>query len=232
MAQIGRRIYWDKFTGSILVDTGEKIGNIRDTTEEEDFQIYTILQERDRETIGIMQLEFLQFKEEFDSCISYTINPTTEQIVFEYTPTVIEYKTEVQQIKDKITTLTASAALAVNDGIVTQGVPELKALVCQLLSNTGYYFYGVLNQESVCIRIAVSQQRIDDPMKIPIPEYNQDFVGRKWLETMWSTEKYTIPPDTTPKDDYNNLKVALDSTNEAVLGIFEILIQLHPELFM
>jgi hypothetical protein len=229
---IGRKIYYDINTGAILVNTGELIGMVRATTQEEDFATYRALQDRLPESVGCITLEFGAHKDEFDVCTGTHVDVVTQQLIFEYDPVTTEYKTDVQLIKEKIDVLTASAALAVNDGIVTQGVPELKTKVCQLLSNTGYYFYGVLNQESVCIRIAVSQQRIDDPMKIPIPEYNQDFVGRKWLETMWSTEKYTIPPDTTPKDDYNNLKVALDSTNEAVLGIFEILIQLHPELFM
>lgn len=48
--EIGRRIYFDKLTGNVLVNTGERSGNVIETTVEYDLQVYKALSERNPET--------------------------------------------------------------------------------------------------------------------------------------------------------------------------------------
>lgn len=54
---IGRKIYTDKPTGNLILDTGERSGLVVPTTIEEDFMTYKLLQERVVDTIDSMDLE-------------------------------------------------------------------------------------------------------------------------------------------------------------------------------
>jgi hypothetical protein len=82
--QIGRKIYFDKLTGNVLVDTGERMGNVVKTTQEQDFQAYQALAERVPETVGMIQLEYGQYAQDFGECNGYKINPETQEIEFSY----------------------------------------------------------------------------------------------------------------------------------------------------
>lgn len=82
--KIGRKVYFDKLTGNVIVDTGECQGYVRETTIEEDFQIYKALSERNPETVGMIQLEYGQYAQDFRECNGYRVNPETQQIEFSY----------------------------------------------------------------------------------------------------------------------------------------------------
>lgn len=84
MTKFGRRIYYDKTTGNVIVDTGEIAGFFRETTVEEDFMRYKDLAERVRETVGYLQLEYGQFAQDFAECDGYRVNPETLGIEFSY----------------------------------------------------------------------------------------------------------------------------------------------------
>jgi len=95
--QIGRNIYYDKATGNVLVDTGERAGDVIETTIDQDFASYTALQERVPESVGCLQLEYGQF---FDNFLNYRyhIDPTTETIVWDIDP-IDGGLEEVKQLK-------------------------------------------------------------------------------------------------------------------------------------
>lgn len=98
--QIGRKIYYDKFTGNVLVDTGEMKGSVKNTTIDEDFQRYKELQGLIKENVGVIQLEYGQYKEEFKNCTSYSIDTTTEQIIFDYSP--VEENPTIEDINRQV----------------------------------------------------------------------------------------------------------------------------------
>jgi hypothetical protein len=79
--QIGRKIYYDKITGNILVDTGERQGNVVETTVEQDFQTYLVLSERVPETVGVIQLSYGQFANEFAQ-YQLRIDPATNNLLW------------------------------------------------------------------------------------------------------------------------------------------------------
>lgn len=81
---IGRKIYYEKLTGNIILDTGERQGSVVETTTEQDFQTYTALAERVSETVGVIQLEYGQYAQDFMSCNGYRVNPDTLQLEFSY----------------------------------------------------------------------------------------------------------------------------------------------------
>lgn len=83
---IGRRIYYELSTGNIVFDTGEKSGDVVETTIEQDFETYVALQERVRSTIGVIQLEYGQYAEDFMQCNGYSVDVSGEEpvLLFSY----------------------------------------------------------------------------------------------------------------------------------------------------
>lgn len=84
MNQLGRRIYYDKSTGNVLVDTGERAGFVVPTTIEQDIATYKILSKRNRETFDYIELEYSQYAQNFAACNGYRVNPETRKLEFSY----------------------------------------------------------------------------------------------------------------------------------------------------
>lgn len=82
--QIGRKIYYDNRTGEVLADTGQRSGSVRETTQEEDFATYLRLAERAPESVGMIQLEYDQYKQDFDEGVLERIDPDTKELFFNY----------------------------------------------------------------------------------------------------------------------------------------------------
>jgi hypothetical protein len=82
--RIGRKIYYDKATGNVILDTGEKMGAVVETTVDQDFETYQALKERVRDTVGVIQLEYGQYAADFAQCNGYRVNPQTLELEFSY----------------------------------------------------------------------------------------------------------------------------------------------------
>lgn len=96
--QIGRKIYFDKSTGNVILDTGEKMGAVIETTIDQDFETYQALKERVRDTVGVIKLEYGQYAEDFAQCNGYRVNPETLELEFSYPdPNVTEPQEPVFQ---------------------------------------------------------------------------------------------------------------------------------------
>ncbi|MBB6637357.1 hypothetical protein [Cohnella thailandensis] len=86
MKKVGRKIYYDRVTGNVLVDTGERSGEVIETTQEGDFASYGALAERIPETVGVLHLEFGQYAADFTACNGYRVDIKGEEpiLVFSY----------------------------------------------------------------------------------------------------------------------------------------------------
>jgi hypothetical protein len=84
--QIGRRIYYDLATGNIILDTGERSGDVVETTVEQDFAAYKSLAERVPETVGMLQLEYGQYAQDFATCKGYRVDVSGDEpkLAFSY----------------------------------------------------------------------------------------------------------------------------------------------------
>lgn len=82
--QIGRKVYYEKSSGNVIVDTGERSGSVRESTVDEDFASYVALSERVRETVDYIQLEYGQYAQDFAECNGYRVNPETKTLEFSY----------------------------------------------------------------------------------------------------------------------------------------------------
>lgn len=82
--KIGRKIFYDKNTGEVIVNTGERQGSVIPTTIEQDITVYKSLSERNRNTFDYVQLEYGQYAQDFMECNGYHVDVSTKEILFSY----------------------------------------------------------------------------------------------------------------------------------------------------
>lgn len=81
---LGKRIYYLKVDGRVVLDTGEAEGWVNPTTTEQDWEIYTELSKYNKSEVDFIELQFGEFKTEFAECTSYHVDVAKKEIVFEY----------------------------------------------------------------------------------------------------------------------------------------------------
>jgi len=84
MLEIGRKIYYDKATGNVIQDTGERAGNVVETTTAQDFTAYKSLSERTPESVGILQLEYGEFAQDFMECSGYRVDISGDEPTLQF----------------------------------------------------------------------------------------------------------------------------------------------------
>lgn len=82
---LGKRIYYLKIDGRVVLDTGEAEGWVNPTTSEQDWEIYSELSKYNKSEVDFMELQFGEFKTEFAECTSYRVNVETKTLEFDYT---------------------------------------------------------------------------------------------------------------------------------------------------
>lgn len=82
--RVGKRIYYDLITGLVLVDTGERQGAVKQTTVEQDIEVYKSLSERNRNTFGYLEFDYGQHRQNFMECNGYRVNVETKELEFSY----------------------------------------------------------------------------------------------------------------------------------------------------
>jgi hypothetical protein len=97
MEFIGRRIYFDIATGNVLVDTGDRAGDLIPTTVEYDLQSYAVLAERVPNTVGCLQLEYGEDSDKFAQ-YQYRVDPAKLTIIWDLTPPTASLE-QVKQAK-------------------------------------------------------------------------------------------------------------------------------------
>ena len=82
---LGRKIYYELDTGDVILIVPEKHGiDATNTTKEQDFQLYTVLQARNPESVGVIQLEYGQMRGDFELANSVKVDPITKAITFNF----------------------------------------------------------------------------------------------------------------------------------------------------
>jgi hypothetical protein len=62
--KIGAKIYYDLESGEVLVNTGERSGDVIETTREQDFRIYMELANINPKLVGMIQLNYGAYSKE------------------------------------------------------------------------------------------------------------------------------------------------------------------------
>ncbi|ALS25481.1 hypothetical protein IJ21_00260 [Paenibacillus sp. 32O-W] len=85
MAKQGRRVYYELSTGNCILITAQVEGDFIPTTIDDDFAHYEKLKERVRETVGVIELEYGEYDEDFArSSGNVRVDTKTQQILFSY----------------------------------------------------------------------------------------------------------------------------------------------------
>ena len=81
---IGKKIYYLKADGRVVLDTGTAEGWVLPTSVEQDFEIYEVLKGYTRESIDVLELKYNEYATEFNECTSYRVNPSSKKLEFDY----------------------------------------------------------------------------------------------------------------------------------------------------
>ncbi|MFJ8516161.1 hypothetical protein [Lysinibacillus xylanilyticus] len=99
---IGFKIYYEKPTGNVVLTIPENSNNNAvQSTKEQDFAMYPVLQARNPETLNFIQLEFGQYQADFQTARSWQVDTETGHILFEYPRFSIPLSTMVEQLQQE-----------------------------------------------------------------------------------------------------------------------------------
>lgn len=82
--KLGRKIFYDKVTGIVIIDTGQWDDVIKGPTVDEEVATYTALSERNRNTFDVLELEYGAHAQDFAECNGYRVNPEKKELEFSY----------------------------------------------------------------------------------------------------------------------------------------------------
>lgn len=82
--EIGRKIFYEKETGNIIVDTGEREGSSVYTTVEQDIASYIELSQRNRDTFDVIELPYGKYRQDFMVSNGRRVNLETMDLEFSY----------------------------------------------------------------------------------------------------------------------------------------------------
>ena len=107
--QIGTKIYYCLLTGNVIKIIGDMQGYVRETSLDEDIEIYTELKERDKDTIGLLIFEYGEYPKLSQSSTGVIVNLETKELIFSYDELPQEpiEPTEIEIMQDKISILEA-----------------------------------------------------------------------------------------------------------------------------
>ena len=119
MIKIGTKIYYCLLTGNVIKIISDMQGYVRETTFDEDIEIYTELKERDKNSIGLLTFEYGEHPKLFQEATGVMVNLETKELIFSYDelpqesiePTEIEImQNEIKALKEELTQMQTSIA--------------------------------------------------------------------------------------------------------------------------
>jgi hypothetical protein len=82
--KIGKKIYYDKLTGNVITSTSEMQGDVVPTSMEYDMMLFKELSERNPQTVGLLELSYGAYSQDFKESIGYSVDVVTGLIKFMY----------------------------------------------------------------------------------------------------------------------------------------------------
>lgn len=120
--QIGTKIYYCLVTGNVIKIIGDMMGYVKETSFDEDIEIYTELKERDKDTIGLLQFEYGEYPRLSKNSTGVMVNLETKELIFSYEELPAEpiEPTEIEKIQEKISILEAENETLKQELSITQ----------------------------------------------------------------------------------------------------------------
>ena len=117
--QLGTKVYYCLLTGNVIKVIGDTQGYIKETTFNEDVEIYSELKERDKNNIGLLQFEYGEYLKLSQGSTGVMVNLDTKELIFSYEelpqipqePTEIEImQNEIKSLREELTQIQTSIA--------------------------------------------------------------------------------------------------------------------------
>ena len=120
--QIGTKIYYCNITGNVIKIIGDMMGYVKETTFDEDYEIYSELKEREKSSIGLLQFEYGEYPKLSQNSTGVMVNLETKELIFSYEelPTPPQEPTEIEIIQEKISILEAENKTLKQELSITQ----------------------------------------------------------------------------------------------------------------
>ena len=120
--QIGTKIYYCTITGNVIKIIGDMMGYVKETTFDEDIEIYTELKERDIESIGLLQFEYGEYPKLSQNASGVMVDLETKELIFSYEelPQEPQEPTEIEILANKISILEAENEVLKEELALTQ----------------------------------------------------------------------------------------------------------------
>lgn len=104
MKQIGTKLYYCLLTGNVIKIIGDMQGYVRETTFDEDYEIYTELKEREKSSIGLLTFNYGEYPKLSQGSTGVMVNLKTKELIFNYDelpqePQEPQEPTEIEKIK-------------------------------------------------------------------------------------------------------------------------------------
>ena len=82
--QIGTKVYYCLLTGNVIKIIGDMMGYIRETSFDEDIEIYTELKERDINSIGLLTFNYGEYPKLSKDSTGVMVDLETKKLIFSY----------------------------------------------------------------------------------------------------------------------------------------------------
>ena len=130
--QIGTKIYYCLLTGNVIKIIGDMQGYVKETTFDEDIEIYTELKERNRGSIGLLTFNYGEYPKLSQSSTGVMVNLETKELIFSYNelPQEPQEPTEIEIIQEKISILEAE------NKILKEELAQIQMSLASLVSVT------------------------------------------------------------------------------------------------
>jgi hypothetical protein len=105
---IGKKIYYELTTGTVILTIPENHSqNAINTTKEQDFIMFDVLQARNPIQIGMKQMAYKELQGNFDMATSYMIDKNNNQVLFQYPQYEVSQLKKIELLKLENDTLKA-----------------------------------------------------------------------------------------------------------------------------
>lgn len=119
MKQIGTKIYYCLLTGNVIKIIGDMQGYVKETTFDEDYEIYSELKEREKSGIGLLTFNYGEYPKLSKGSTGVMVNLETKELIFSYEE-LPQKPTEIEKIKEKISILEAENKTLKQELSITQ----------------------------------------------------------------------------------------------------------------
>lgn len=147
--QIGTKIYYCNITGNVIKIIGDCQGYVRETTFDEDYEIYSELKEREKSSIRLLQFEYGEYPKLSKGSTGVMVNLETKELIFSYDelPIPPQEPSKIEIIQDKISVLEAE-----NEKLKVEEEKQNEEILVNMLANTEM-FEMILGEQPMTLSI-------------------------------------------------------------------------------